>query len=141
MRDIVECTLEVLEIKEKRSDSVRSRKWDGFNNFVEVTKRAMMKKRKPSSRKLPQLSLNHQQQPLPPKRTEMPTPPLRSFNRRRSLDMTSSGNNTSNIRSNTTSTNTSPEQEVFKFRGKAPRRRSTLMVDETMMNRTWAMSA
>jgi len=139
MRDIVECTLEVLDIKEKRSDSVRSRKWDGFNSFVEVTKRAMMKKRKSSSRKLLQLSLQAPPPAAPSsrqRRSEMPTPPtMRRPSRRRSLELTPNLNKNNNVNSS------SPQQDVFKVRNKAPRRRSTLMVDDTMMNRTFAMSA
>jgi hypothetical protein len=43
MLDIVECTMEVLDLQQKRSDSVRNRKWDGFHSFMEVTKRRLKK--------------------------------------------------------------------------------------------------
>ena len=78
MKDIVECTLEMLEIKQRRSESVRNRKWDGFNSFMEVTKRAV--KRKKSSRKLQPLSLQA------PPTSGLATPTMRRPNRRRSLD-------------------------------------------------------
>jgi len=132
MRDIVECTLEVLQVKEGRLDSVRNRKWDGFNNLMEkVTKRAM--KRKKSSRRF----IDQQQQEqlsLQPPPGSNSSPPMRRPNRRRSLEMTSSS---------TMETPTVQEQHpiMHKIRGKAPRRRSTLMVDESMMNRTWAVTA
>ena len=124
MRDIVECTLEVLQIKEGRSESVRNRKWDGLNNFMEVTKRAM--KRKKSQRKFnQQLTLE-----APPSSSFMATPPTRRPSRRRSLEMAPSSSQEQQM-----------EPIVEKIRGKAPRRRSTLMVDESMMNPTWATSA
>lgn len=43
MIDIVKCTMEVLDLQQKRSDSVRNRKWDGFHSFMEVTKRRLKK--------------------------------------------------------------------------------------------------
>ncbi|KAL3926218.1 MAG: hypothetical protein SGBAC_013562 [Bacillariaceae sp.] len=124
MKDIVECTLEVLELKEGRSDSIRNRKWDGFNSFVEGTKRAV--KRKTSSRKLHQPLVL---QPPPPRRTDMPTPIMRRPRRRRSLEVTS------------TDISEQAEPIVLKIREKAPRRRSTLMVTDSMIHRTSAMSA
>jgi hypothetical protein len=48
MIDIVECTMEVLDVQERRADSVRNRKWDGFHKLVEITKR---KFKKPSRRR------------------------------------------------------------------------------------------
>mmetsp|Transcript_1638 Transcript_1638/g.3467 ORF Transcript_1638/g.3467 Transcript_1638/m.3467 type:complete len:151 (-) Transcript_1638:1611-2063(-) len=133
MTEIVQCTLEVLEIQERRSDSVRNRKWDGLNNFMEVTKRAM--KRKKSSRRLQreqQLVLGPPARPRSNDDMPLTTPRMRRPNRRRSLELTS-----------TTATSEQQDQpnEMQKIRTKAPRRRSTLMVDESMMNRTWAMSA
>jgi hypothetical protein len=43
MLDIVKCTMKVLDLKQKRSESVRNRKWDGFHSFMEVTKRRLKK--------------------------------------------------------------------------------------------------
>lgn len=43
MLEIVECTMEVLDAQQKRSDSIRNRKWDGLHNFLEVTKRRLKK--------------------------------------------------------------------------------------------------
>jgi hypothetical protein len=43
MVDIVKCTMEVLDLQQKRSNSVRNRKWDSFHSFMEVTKRRLKK--------------------------------------------------------------------------------------------------
>lgn len=88
MVDIVECTMEVLAIQRRRADSIRNRKWDGLNKFLELTKRKFTKRPSPPRRRssivgtlsVPQSSSTTT---TTAKRTSISSPPVRKPPRRR----------------------------------------------------------